>query len=444
MIICCPDYINTAIRLLENSGFNAYAVGGCIRDSVMGRTPNDWDMTTSSTPEETMKVFENYRVIPTGIKHGTVTVIIDSNPIEITTMRIDGDYTDNRRPDSVCFTSDIIKDLARRDFTVNAMAYNHRDGLIDPFNGKEDIKAKIIRCVGNPDKRFNEDALRILRALRFASVLDFSIDNETDKSIFRNLHLINNVANERIRVELLKLLQGTGVEKILTDYKDIIFSIIPELRETDGLPQNNKYHIYDVWTHTVKVVSGVRNTPLLRISALLHDIGKPCCLRIDSDGTTHFKGHAKKGSDIADSILRRLKFSNKEIDDITTLILLHDDYPDGDKHKVAKYCSEYSFDILRLALELMRGDASGKSPDVRAELMKSYDKAESQIDEIEASNMCLQITDLEINGNDLIKLGCHGKDIGTVLNTLLTMVIDEKIINNKDVLIKKAKSLKKF
>lgn len=444
MIICCPDYINTAIRLLENSGFNAYAVGGCIRDSVMGRTPNDWDMTTSSTPEETMKVFGNYRVIPTGIKHGTVTVIIDSNPIEITTMRIDGDYTDNRRPDSVCFTSDIIKDLARRDFTVNAMAYNHRDGLIDPFNGKEDIKTKIIRCVGNPDKRFNEDALRILRALRFASVLDFSIDDETDNSIFRNLHLINNVANERIRVELLKLLQGTGVEKILTEYKDIIFSIIPELRETDGLPQNNKYHIYDVWTHTVKVVSGVRNTPLLRISALLHDIGKPCCLRIDSDGTTHFKGHAEKGSDIADSILRRLKFSNKEIGEITTLILLHDDYPDGDKHKVAKYCSEYSFDILRLALELMRGDASGKSPVVRAELMKSYDKAESQINEIEASNMCLQITDLEINGNDLIKLGYHGKDIGTVLNTLLTMVIDEKIINNKDVLIKKAKSLKKF
>ena len=444
MIICCPDYINTAIRLLENSGFNAYAVGGCIRDSVMGRTPNDWDMTTSSTPEETIKVFGNYRVIPTGIKHGTVTVIIDSNPIEITTMRIDGDYTDNRRPDSVCFTSDIIKDLARRDFTVNAMAYNHRDGLIDPFNGKEDIKARIIRCVGNPDKRFNEDALRILRALRFASVLNFSIDNETDKSIFRNLHLINNVANERIRVELLKLLQGTGVEKILTDYKDIIFSIIPELRETDGLPQNNKYHIYDVWTHTVKVVSGVRNTQLLRMSALLHDIGKPCCLKIDSDGTTHFKGHAEKGSDIADSILRRLKFSNKEIDEITTLILLHDDYPDGDKHKVAKYCSEYSFDILRLALELMRGDASGKSPDVRVNLMKSYDKAESQIDEIEASNMCLQITDLEINGNDLIKLGYHGKDIGTVLSTLLTMVIDEKIINNKDVLIKKAKSLKKF
>lgn len=444
MTIICPDYINTALKLLENSGFTAYAVGGCVRDSVMGRIPNDWDMTTSSTPEETMKVFKNYRVIPTGIKHGTVTVIIDSNPIEITTMRVDGDYRDNRHPDSVSFTSDIVKDLARRDFTVNAMAYNHSAGLVDPFNGTQDIKEGIIRCVGNPDKRFNEDALRILRALRFASVLGFRIDSKTKESISENLHLIGNVANERIRVELLKLLLGVGVEEILTDYKEVFFSIIPELQEIDMLEQNNRYHIYDVWTHTIKVVAGVRNTPILRMAALLHDIGKADCLKKDADGITHFKGHAQKGAEIAEAILRRLKFSNKETEEIKTLILLHDDYPDGDIHKVIKYCSEYSFDILRDALELMRGDASGKSPEVYPELIQSYDTAEKQINEIEASGLCLRIADLEINGDDLRVLGFVGKEIGIVLHTLLEMVIDEKIINKKDILLESAKSLKKL
>jgi tRNA nucleotidyltransferase (CCA-adding enzyme) len=444
MIIRCPDYINKALKLLENSGFSAYAVGGCVRDSIMGRNPNDWDMTTSSTPEETMKVFKDYRVIPTGIKHGTVTVIIDSNPIEITTMRIDGDYRDNRHPDCVSFTSDIVKDLARRDFTVNAMAYNHSVGLVDPFNGTQDIQEEIIRCVGNPGKRFNEDALRILRALRFASVLNFRIDCKTEESISENLHLIRNVANERIRVELLKLLQGVGVEKILTDYKEVFFSIIPELRDTDNLKQNNRYHVYDVWTHTIKVVAGVRNTPVLRMAALLHDIGKPSCLKTDDSGRTHFKGHAQKGAEIAESILRKLKFSNKEIEEITMLIQLHDDYPDGDKHKVIKYCSEYSFETLRAALDLMRGDASGKSPEIYSELILSYETAERQIDEIEASGLCLRIADLEINGEDLRILGFVGKEIGTALKALLKMVIDEKIINKKDVLLENAKYFKKL
>lgn len=444
MIIECPSYINTAMRLLENSGFKAYAVGGCIRDSVMGRIPNDWDMTTSSTPEETMKVFEKYRTIPTGIKHGTVTVIVEGNPIEITTMRVDGDYSDNRRPDSVSFTSDIVKDLARRDFTVNAMAYSHSDGLIDPFDGQNDIKSKIIRCVGEPDTRFNEDALRILRALRFASVLNFTIDNKTSESIFRNVHLINNVANERIRVELLKLLQGVGVETILTDYKDVVFTIIPALRKLDKLEQHNRYHIYDVWTHTVKVVGGVKNTPNLRMAALLHDIGKPTCLTTDEDGTTHFKKHASEGAVISEAILKALKFPNKDIDEITTLILLHDARPNGNRHSVAKYCSKYSFKTLRLVLELMRSDAVGKSTEVYDELIQSYELTEHLIDDIEASDACLKITDLNVNGSDIRNCGFNGKDIGTVLDTLLQMVIEEKITNERSVLLEAAKKLVNF
>ncbi|MBP9988859.1 MAG: hypothetical protein KBT46_05100, partial [Ruminococcus sp.] len=234
----CPDFINTAFKLLEESGFEAYAVGGCIRDSIMNKSPNDWDMTTSAKPEQIISVFSDYRTIPTGINHGTVTVLFDKNPVEITTMRIDGKYTDNRRPEKVFYTDKIEEDLSRRDFTVNAIAYNPRLGIIDPFKGCRDIKNKIITCVGNPDRRFNEDALRIIRALRFASTLSFEIEKNTADSIVKNKHLLNNIANERIRVELIKLLCGDNAEKILLDYKDIIFLIIPELSQTYGFEQH--------------------------------------------------------------------------------------------------------------------------------------------------------------------------------------------------------------
>lgn len=442
MVIQCPEYINKAFRLLEQSGFKAYAVGGCVRDSLLGKTPDDWDMTTSSTPEETMEIFKDYRVIPTGIKHGTVTVIIDGKQIEITTMRVDGEYNDNRRPDSVEFTKEIEKDLCRRDFTVNAMAYNHKDGLIDVFSGREDLKNKTIRCVGNPDKRFNEDALRIIRALRFAAVLDFKIEKATADSIARNVSLINNVANERIRVELIKMLQGSAVERILTDYKNVIFTIIPELRHLDGFEQNTPYHIYDIWTHTIKVIANIKNTPELRIAALLHDVCKPECFTTDKNGIAHFKGHPLKSADKAVEILKTLRFSNAFIDTVYNIILLHDMYPDGNKTTVAKFCSRYSPDTLRLTLDLMRGDTAGKNPDFQKEQFASYSLAEKQIDEIIDSGLCLKISDLAISGDTIRKLGFCGKEIGNVLNTLLDMVIEEKIHNQSDILISTAESLK--
>ena len=442
MFINCPDYINTAFRLLEQSGFKAYAVGGCIRDSLMGKTPDDWDMTTSSTPEETMEVFKDFRVIPTGLKHGTVTVIIDGVHIEITTMRVDGEYHDSRRPESVCFTKEIEQDLSRRDFTVNAMAYNHTDGLVDIFAGREDLEKKIIRCVGNPDIRFNEDALRIIRALRFASVLDFEIEKNTSESILKNTSLIDNIAKERIRVELVKLLCGTAVERILTDYKEVIFSIIPELRKLDGFPQNTPYHIYDVWMHTIKVVSNSKRTEELRVAALLHDIAKPDCHTYDKNGTSHFKGHPKLGAEKAIKILRTLRFSNVFINTVYNLILLHDMYPDGNKNTVAHYCSKYSPEILKLTLELMRADTAGKNPVLTEKQSASQNLAEEQINEIIESKLCLKLSDLNINGEDIRSLGFSGKDIGITLNALLDLVIEEKICNQKEVLIDTAKNLK--
>lgn len=442
MNINCPDYINTAFRLLEQSGFKSYAVGGCVRDSLMGKTPDDWDMTTSSTPEQTMEVFKDFRVIPTGLKHGTVTVIIDGNNIEITTMRVDGEYHDNRRPESVCFTTEIEQDLSRRDFTVNAMAYNHTDGLVDIFGGQDDLKKKIIRCVGNPDKRFNEDALRIIRAIRFASVLDFEIDKDTAESIRENVLLLNNVAKERIRVELTKLLCGTAVERILTDYKEVFFNIIPELRILDGFRQDTPYHIYDVWTHTVKVVANIRNSPELRVAALLHDIAKPGCFTTDKNGIAHFKGHPELSAEKSKEILKALRFSNSFIETVYNIIFLHDMYPDGNKTTVARFCSKYSPDTIRLTLELMRGDTAGKNPEFAAEQLNSYNLAETQIDEIIESKLCLKISDLDINGEDIKAAGFRGKEIGNVLNTILELVIEEQITNQKKILLDAVRKLK--
>ncbi len=442
MIIKCPDCVNTAFKLLEESGFKTYAVGGCVRDIIMKKTPHDWDMTTSATPQQTMDVFSNYRVIPTGIKHGTVTVIIDDEPIEITTMRIDGDYNDNRHPESVEFTSDITKDLSRRDFTVNAMAYNPSDGLIDPFNGMNDIENHIIRCVGNPNKRFSEDALRIIRALRFASVLDFNIDIDTEKSIHLNRNLIDTVANERIRVELVKLLQGEAVERILTDYKDIIFKIIPELKPLDGFKQHNPHHIYDIWTHTVKAVASVKSTPILRMAALLHDIGKPPKFFLDEKGIGHFHGHPAVSVEYALTILNRLRFSNAETSLICKLISIHETRPDGTRKNAVRLCSKHTIEVVKEAVQLMYGDIGGQNPDLYEQKVETLKQVELQISKIEEEKLCLNLSDLAVSGNDIAALGFKGKQIGKVLNQLLNSVVEEKVPNNRDDLIETARKYK--
>lgn len=442
MEIICPSFVNTAFELLQKSGFKAYAVGGCVRDSIMGRVPNDWDMTTSARPEQTQEIFRDYKTIPTGIKHGTVTVIIDGQPLEITTMRVDGEYTDNRRPDSVEYTDEITMDLSRRDFTVNAMAYNPDEGIIDPFGGTEDIERKIIRCVGNPDKRFGEDALRIIRALRFASVLEFDIDKETSESILKNHSLMQNVANERIRTELLKLLTGKNVAKILSEYKTVIFGIIPELEAEDGFLQHSPYHIYDVWTHTVKVVEAMKNEPILKMAALLHDVSKPECFEMDDDGVGHFYEHVEKGAQKSEKIMRRLRFSNADINTVYNIIILHESRPDGTKRQLMRLCSEYSITDVRNMLHMMIADGEGKNPELTANQKESFLKAQKQLGEIEKENPCLKISDLDIDGEDLIRIGINGKEIRNTLDKLLNMVIDGKISNQKSELIEQAKKIK--
>lgn len=429
MRINCPENILKAIALLESKGYSAYAVGGCVRDSIMGRTPNDWDMTTSATPDETRAVFKNFRTIGTGLKHGTVTVMIDSEPVEITTMRVDGEYSDNRHPESVSFTQKIEEDLSRRDFTINAMAYNPKTGVVDPFGGQNDIKNKIIRCVGNPDTRFNEDALRILRAVRFSSILGFDIDEKTSQSIINNRSLLQNISNERIRVELIKMLCGKNIEKILTDYKSVIFEIIPELAAEDGFLQHTPYHIYDVWTHTIKVTASIETDSDLRVAALLHDIEKPSMFKLDSQGIGHFKGHPQKGAETAEIILRRLRFSNAEIKHITTIIRLHDERPDGNRFHLAKLCSEYGIDNVEDTLKLIVADAHGKNPAFFDKEVNAVHVAQEQIRLMRENHTCLKTSELDINGNDIMALGIDRTMIKTTLDFLLDEVINERIEN---------------
>ena len=305
-----PKDVASIIDQLDEHGYDAYVVGGCVRDSILGRTPNDWDICTSATPDQMIAIFEDYEVIPTGLQHGTITIVINHTPYEITTFRIDGKYLDNRRPDKVSFTTDIVQDLSRRDFTMNSMAYNPKVGLVDPYNGQQDIQSKVIRCVGNADDRFNEDALRIIRALRFASVYGFEISSDTAQSIHNNAGLLNNIAVERINVELCKLLCGKGVLDILLNYSDVIATIIPEIKPCIGFNQNNRYHQYTIYDHIAHAVSNYTGQDIIvKVALLLHDIGKPLCYTEDENGG-HFYGHGEPSRDIAEEVVRRLKFDN--------------------------------------------------------------------------------------------------------------------------------------
>lgn len=284
MTMDMPKNVDTAINLLQSAGFEAYAVGGCVRDSLLGKTPNDWDITTSAKPEDMKSVFADFHCIDTGIKHGTVTVVIDGEPLEITTFRLDGEYEDNRHPKSVTFTSDLGADLGRRDFTVNAMAYSKMTGTVDLFGGQNDLKNGIIRCVGDPDRRFNEDALRILRALRFASALDFEIEEKTAQSLLKNRALLGNISEERIAKELLKLVCGKGAKRILTDFAPVLFEILPELQPMYKNSHDNPHHCYDIYEHTLIAVESIDSEPTLRFAMLLHDCGKPAVKKFDENG----------------------------------------------------------------------------------------------------------------------------------------------------------------
>lgn len=442
MTMDMPKNVDTAINLLQSAGFEAYAVGGCVRDSLLGKTPNDWDITTSAKPEDMKSVFINFHCIDTGIKHGTVTVVIDGEPLEITTFRLDGEYEDNRHPKSVTFTSDLGADLGRRDFTVNAMAYSKMTGTVDLFGGQNDLKNKIIRCVGDPDRRFNEDALRILRALRFASALDFEIEEKTAQSLLKNRALLGNISEERIAKELLKLVCGKGAKRILTDFAPVLFEILPELQPMYKNSHDNPHHCYDIYEHTLIAVESIDPEPTLRFAMLLHDCGKPAVKKFDENGVAHFYGHQRISAEISAQILARLKVSNKFRDEILFLVSNHDRWELYENtEKMPRYLSKFGLDGVLKLLKVMRADVLAQSPEYRYRLDQIAD-AEEIAKNLAEQKPCLSLRELQINGRTLMDIGIpQGRKLGAVLAQLLDEVIDGVTKNTQEALTTRAREI---
>ncbi len=437
-----PKNVDIAINLLQSAGFEAYAVGGCVRDSLLGKTPNDWDITTSAKPENMKSVFADFHCIDTGIKHGTVTVVIDGEPLEITTFRLDGEYEDNRHPKSVTFTSNLGADLGRRDFTVNAMAYSKMTGTVDLFGGQNDLKNKIIRCVGDPDRRFNEDALRILRALRFASALDFEIEEKTAQSLLKNRALLGNISEERIAKELLKLVCGKGAKRILTDFAPVLFEILPELQPMYKNSHDNPHHCYDIYEHTLIAVESIDPELTLRFAMLLHDCGKPAVKKFDENGVAHFYGHQRISAEISAQILARLKVSNKFRDEILFLVSNHDRWELYENtEKMPRYLSKFGLDGVLNLLKVMRADVLAQSPEYRYRLDQIAD-AEETAKNLAAQKPCLSLSELQINGRTLMDIGIpQGRKLGAVLAQLLDEVIDGVTKNTQEALTTRAREI---
>ena len=431
-----PADVLSILDRLESGGYEAYVVGGCVRDSLRGETPKDWDICTSALPEDTLKTFSGYSVIETGIKHGTVTLLLNHTPYEITTFRSDGEYSDNRRPDTVSFMTDLRGDLSRRDFTINAMGYNPKTGLADFFGGAEDIEHGIIRCVGEPDKRFREDALRILRALRFASTFGMSIERNTSRAMHDNRKLLRNISAERVAAELNKMIMGKGLRGVFTEHTPIVLEIIPELAPTVGFEQNNPHHCYDVFTHTVVGIEMAPDDLYVRLAMLFHDIAKPGC-HSHKDGVSHFYGHPQAGADLAGKVLSRLKYDNNTIRIVKKLVLYHDSeiLPIG--KIIKRWLSKIGESALRQLLEVKRADALAQSEVYRQEILDSLSGASLLIDEIIEQQQCFSLKDLAIGGMDLIEAGIpRGPQIGKTLNMLLDLVVDEQIENSRETLLR--------
>lgn len=426
------------IDFIEKFDFEAYAVGGCVRDSIMHRSCADVDITTSAKPDELKKILldNHIRFIETGIKHGTITVLYENASFEVTTFRTDGNYSDNRHPEQVNFVSDIKEDLARRDFTINAMAYNNSVGLVDMYGGSKDIKNKLIRAVGDADTRFKEDALRIMRAIRFSSVLGFDIEENTKKALFDNKDLLKNVSAERIYDELSKLLMGNNVFNILTEYREIIAVCIPELKHIFNIEQNTKWHIYDVWCHTAKAVEQSPKDLALRYTMLLHDIGKAFSKTTDENGTDHFKGHQKISASYADSALKRLKVPNEIYNRVMAVVPIHDVHIGIERKNVKKWLSKLGESTLRDLIAVKRADKLSQNPVMTAPELERLHITESVLNDIILNGEPFTVKDLKINGNDLMNLGFHGRQIGEVQRRLLDIVISEELPNEKKALIR--------
>lgn len=434
MTINIPPQVINILNLLQNAGYQAFCVGGAVRDSLMGIEPGDWDITTSATPEQIADVFSDYKIIETGIRHGTLTVIIDSKPYEITTYRIDGEYGDNRHPQSVTFTASLKDDLARRDFTVNAIAYNPASGIVDYYGGQDHIYNSIIKTVGDPNKRFSEDGLRIMRALRFSATLGFEIEEETAAAIHRNKDLLKNISAERINVELTKLICGKNAFNILMEYPDVLSVFIPEIAPATGFAQYGKKHAYDVWEHICHTVDTIPSDRILRLTMLLHDLGKVPTHALNENGDSTFKNHATIGGEMAQEILTRLKFDKKTINRVAFLVGNHDFEPPESKKELKHHLKSKIPDDIKTLLTIKKSDRGALSEDYR-DISEETSRTLRWLDEIEKNNECCTLLQLDINGKDLSAMGLKGEEIGNALNTLLDAVIEEKVQNKKSHLL---------
>lgn len=427
-----------ALELLHKAGYEAYLVGGCVRDLIMKISAHDYDITTNATPEEMKKVFFGYTTIETGIKHGTITFLYNKEPIEITTYRIEGKYKDNRHPETVEFTTKLENDLSRRDFTMNALVYNENEGIIDLFGGQKDIANKTIRAIGVAENRFKEDALRILRAMRFSSQLGFEIEEETKKAMVKCAPLLHNISAERISQELNKLLIGKNVKNVILDCYEILGELLPEIKKMHGFDQCNKYHIYNVLEHTAISVESIDPVAHLRLAMLLHDTGKVYTFTRDENGTGHFYGHNKVSSEIAMDFLNRYKYDNFTKERVVQLVKIHDTPIEMDRIFIKKRLNRLGKDAFFDLLKVKRADNLAQNP--KYFWLDKLNEMENIAREIVEENE-FTLSSLKIDGNDLITLGIKGKKIGEVLNLLLNEVIEEKIPNERKALLKRATKL---
>ena len=436
MRIQLPEKVNQIIHTLQQHGYEAYAVGGCVRDSILGRVPDDWDITTSATPLETKALFQ--RTFDTGIEHGTITVLLDKEAFEVTTYRVDGKYEDSRHPSEVTFTRSLKEDLLRRDFTINAMAYNDSEGLVDIFGGMEDLEKKTIRCVGNAMARFGEDALRILRAVRFAAQLGFEIEADTQRGITELAPTLANISAERIQVELIKMLTSPNPGMLKTAYElGITNVILPEFDAMMETAQENPHHKYTVGEHTLKAIEAIRADKVVRLAMLFHDIAKPIMKTMDENGVAHFKMHDSKGAEMTKQILRRLKFDNDTMNKVVRLVQYHDYRMPAEPKNVRRAMNKIGEDLFPYYLEVRMADTLAQSEYLQEEKIQNIQDVRTCYEEILEKQECVSLKTLAVTGSDLIANGMKpGKEIGEALNKLLEYVLEHPEANEKETLLK--------
>lgn len=434
-----PPHAEKALRLLETGGFEAWCVGGCVRDLLLGLAPHDWDVTTNALPSEIKSCFPGCKTVDTGLRHGTVTVLLDGEPVEITTYRSDGAYTDHRHPEAVRFSKSLADDLSRRDFTVNALAFHPARGLRDLFGGLTDLENRRLRCVGDPLLRFEEDALRILRCLRFASVLGFSVDPGTAHALREQQALLGAVSHERVREELSRLLRGQNAGAVLREFSGTVFTVLPELAPMADCAQENPYHCYDVWEHTLHALEAVPPEEPLRWAALLHDCGKPAAKFYGPDGTAHFYCHEKESAAIAREILTRLRFSNRETEEILDLVRFHGEVHPVSEKRLKKLLGKLGEEQVFRLFALSRADLTAQAPHLYEKRIASIEESETLTREILSREECLTLRDLEIKGGDLLALGFpEGPALGKALHTLLDGVLEGSLPNEREALLQRA------